>query len=144
MRNRIAEFAAEMTPALASVAGEMIKTLARVPPDRRQSACEGMFKVFKEQERETASRLIKKLFSPLNPWSEEAAVAAAKLLQAAFFLALESDSIWDHRLSSKSIAEVIGCNMGLYIRAYQKDLLAHGFNDPIEIGDITMEEGLYQ
>ncbi len=142
--DRIAAFAEAMVPSLSDLAGETIKSLDRVPPGRRQATFEGLYNVWTERGRETAYRLMDEMFSPLNPWSQESAIAAAQLLQSAFFLALEQGPIWDRRLSARTIASRLRAKMHDHIDNFAND---RGMNrdlfESLDIGfeDITLEAG---
>ena len=140
--DRTAKFAQEMTPALADVAGKSIHRLGKVDPKRRQVVIDALFKTFKARETGTVGRLMVEMFSPVTPWSEEAAVSGVLLLYDAFCDALESESIWDRRQSSRAIADFVASNMYEHIRTFAEDRgMYRDLHDPIDIGfgGITLE-----
>ena len=121
MADRILLLAEVMAPALAELAGRAIRRDGKLDPYRRQIEINAIMETFMVRERGTACCLTKQLFSPVTPWSVESVVASARLLYAAFCAALEQKSIWDRRLSARTIKVRIRRAMLDHIKAFAKD-----------------------
>ena len=140
--DRIAAFAESMTPALADLVGRAISRTRKVEAKDRQAAINALFETFKARETGTVSRLMVELFSPVTPWSKEAAVVAGHLLYDSFCVALGDPTIWDRRLSTATITHRIKTRMNLHIGQWARDRGIYGkISDPADIGfeGITLE-----
>lgn len=122
MCNRIAEFATQMTPSLAEMAGAAI-TRSRVPrrSESRGDAILDVYDNWKFSHRDKATALGNELFKPATPWDIESAYAAAGLLFDAFAIAMNDSDIWDRRLSPSTIASRIRTAMNLHIEKWITD-----------------------
>lgn len=123
MNDRIPHFAEELTPAIAGVAGEIIKRIVDQTYARKNHkfGAEVIWNSFQVEHRDHACRLMEELFRPLDDWGKESAIAAATLLQNAVAAALEHPGVWDRRLSLDTVKSRIRAAMYTHINKWSFD-----------------------
>src|SRR5208283_4151596 len=123
MSSRISHFAEAMTPAIAEMAGRMIKGVDDQAYARKdhEFAAECIWASFQAKHRGPACRLMTELFQPLDDWGKESAIAASTLLLRAFTAAIEQPGVWDRRFSANTLASKIKTEMYDHIREWASD-----------------------